>query len=193
MGMIFFKDNDPFHFGNLGLALLTLFRAATLEDWTDIYYINYYGCGNPMYQTFIYTTNKTEANGGGIRFCNTSKAITRTGSPIVTTVFFVIFIIISALVMLSLFIGAVTMSMSDSMEEMQRITREEEREVQLAKARARAKRRARDFASRTNLFSDLEGGGGGREGRAAGGKRAALIGKKKIKPKLMEAARAKVQ
>jgi len=39
LGMFMFKENDPWHFGNLQITLLTLFRAATMEDWTDIMYI----------------------------------------------------------------------------------------------------------------------------------------------------------
>ena len=31
-----FRENDPFHFLNLHTAMLSLFRAATYEDWTDI-------------------------------------------------------------------------------------------------------------------------------------------------------------
>jgi voltage-gated sodium channel len=43
-GITFFSINDPFHFRTVPVALMTLFRAATLEDWTDIMYINMYGC-----------------------------------------------------------------------------------------------------------------------------------------------------
>ena len=44
--MTIFGKNDPFHFGDLGSAMLTLFRIATQEDWTDIMYTNVYGCAN---------------------------------------------------------------------------------------------------------------------------------------------------
>jgi hypothetical protein len=40
-GMIIFAPNDPWHFGNLTVAIFSLFRAATLEDWTDLMYIRY--------------------------------------------------------------------------------------------------------------------------------------------------------
>ena len=52
-GVFFFGENDPVHFGNLEISMLSLFRAVTLEDWTDLMYINMYGCdaygydGNP--------------------------------------------------------------------------------------------------------------------------------------------------
>ena len=32
------------HRGSLHVAAITLFRMSTLEDWTDIMYINMYGC-----------------------------------------------------------------------------------------------------------------------------------------------------
>lgn len=37
-GFHLFHLNDPEHWGTLGLALLTLFRIVTLEDWTDVMY-----------------------------------------------------------------------------------------------------------------------------------------------------------
>ncbi|MEM7293071.1 MAG: ion transporter [Pseudomonadota bacterium] len=37
-GYHLFHQHDPVHWGNLGLALLTLFRIVTLEDWTDVMY-----------------------------------------------------------------------------------------------------------------------------------------------------------
>jgi voltage-gated sodium channel len=46
MGVYFFRRNDPFHFGSLGVAMLTLFRVSTLEDWADVMYINIYGCNS---------------------------------------------------------------------------------------------------------------------------------------------------
>ena len=46
MGVGSFRRNDPFHFGSLGIAMLTLFRCATLEDWSDVMYINMYGCAS---------------------------------------------------------------------------------------------------------------------------------------------------
>ena len=46
LGMMFFKDNDPWHFGTLHMSMLTLFRCSTLEDWTDVMYINMFGSCN---------------------------------------------------------------------------------------------------------------------------------------------------
>jgi hypothetical protein len=44
--MILFRENDHFAFPNLGTTMINLFRAATLEDWTDIMYTAWYGCDN---------------------------------------------------------------------------------------------------------------------------------------------------
>jgi voltage-gated sodium channel len=43
-GLLFFAEGDHEEFGSYPKAFQTLFRMATLEDWTDVMYINYYGC-----------------------------------------------------------------------------------------------------------------------------------------------------
>jgi len=37
-GQQLFHEHDPEHWDNIGIALLTLFRIVTLEDWTDVMY-----------------------------------------------------------------------------------------------------------------------------------------------------------
>ena len=37
-GYHLFHEQDPFHWGSLGVSVLTLFRILTLEDWTDVMY-----------------------------------------------------------------------------------------------------------------------------------------------------------
>ena len=37
-GVHLFREHDPVHWSSLGIALLTLFRVMTLEDWTDVMY-----------------------------------------------------------------------------------------------------------------------------------------------------------
>merc|ERR1711871_1360884 len=60
-----FGRNDPWHFGNLFVALLTLFRIATGEDWTDIMYINSYGCEHYGYSSPTLSSLCTESKGLG--------------------------------------------------------------------------------------------------------------------------------
>ena len=49
LGTFLFRENDPIHFESLHISLLSLFRVATLEDWTDIMYTAIYGCQNYGY------------------------------------------------------------------------------------------------------------------------------------------------
>jgi voltage-gated sodium channel len=44
LGVSTFRKNDPFHFGGVGMAMLTLFRIATLDNWTMVWYLTNYGC-----------------------------------------------------------------------------------------------------------------------------------------------------
>ena len=130
IGMIFFAQNDPWHFGSLHMTMLTLFRASTLEDWTDIMYINIYGC-----QIFGYSHTMNNAlNGGG---CGSNiamgkgqlgRSVTWEGSPM-AQLYFLIFIMIGALVLLTLFVGVVTTSMEEATEDMKEALEIEE-EVQ---------------------------------------------------------------
>ena len=39
IGVMLFSGNDPVHFGNLWSSFLSLFRIVTLEDWTDVTYL----------------------------------------------------------------------------------------------------------------------------------------------------------
>ena len=96
-----FKDNDPVHFDNLPLAMLSLFRVVTAEDWTDVMYIQMYGCDN-----YGYT---------GIEdLCTAPQAY-----PIFGALFFVSFMLIGAMVILNLFIGVIMNSMDESEKEQQ--------------------------------------------------------------------------
>ena len=78
------QDNDPWHFKNLGVAFVTLFRVATLEDWTDVMYINMYGCDK--YQS-TYVADHEDS----MYHCTDPIA-----QPTLSAVFWVIFALISA-------------------------------------------------------------------------------------------------
>jgi hypothetical protein len=49
IGVGAFRRNDPYEFGSLGVAMLTLFRHATLDSWSNSMYINWYGCDSMFY------------------------------------------------------------------------------------------------------------------------------------------------
>lgn len=91
-----FGENDPIHFGNLQISLLSLFRVVTLEDWTDIMYIQMYGCDFYGYQ-------------GYEQLCTAPEAM-----PIVGSLFFVSFVLMGTMVFLNLFIGVIINGMDEA-------------------------------------------------------------------------------
>ncbi|MCP5480558.1 MAG: ion transporter [Spirochaetales bacterium] len=97
--VLFFGQNDPVHFKDLPLAMLSLFRAVTLEDWTDLMYINMYGCANYGYD-------------GNPDLCTNSSA-----HPVGGAVFFVSFVLIGTMIILNLFIGVIMNGMDEARAE----------------------------------------------------------------------------
>ncbi|MEW7291907.1 ion transporter [Aquimarina sp. 2304DJ70-9] len=96
MAVFMFGPNDPIHFDNLQTAILSLFRVITLEDWTDIMYINMYGCDSYGY------------GGGNEALCTNPSA-----SPILASFFFVSFVLIGTMIVLNLFIGVIMNGMDE--------------------------------------------------------------------------------
>jgi len=94
-----FGANDPVHFDNLPLAMLSLFRVVTGEDWTDVMYIAMYGCENYGY--------------GGIEELCTQSV----GHPVFAALFFVSFMLLGAMVILNLFIGVIMGGMEEAKKE----------------------------------------------------------------------------
>jgi len=94
--MLLFKENDPWHFGVLPTAMLTLFRCATLEDWTDVMYINMWGCDRYGYDSMPEDCTSPLAWGW------------------LATVYFVFFAVIGSMVLVTLFLGVVTTSMEQA-------------------------------------------------------------------------------
>ena len=108
--MILFGENDPSHFGNLQLALVSLFRAATMDDWTDIMYINMLGCDRWGYEMGrSYGDGTLRAVKENVVNCNNPSAM-----GWVAAGFMISFEILGALVLLTLFIGIVATSMEEA-------------------------------------------------------------------------------
>ena len=55
-GSIFFSEINPVLWGNISIAMLTLFRVATFEDWTDVMYetMEVYPLSWIFYLSFIF-------------------------------------------------------------------------------------------------------------------------------------------
>ena len=108
--VIFWSENDPVHFADLQISLVSLFRAVTLEDWTDLMYIQMYGCDNYGYD--------------GMK----ALCVKPSASPVGGAVFFISFVMVGTMIMLNLFIGVIM----NGMDEARADQLEEERRANLA-------------------------------------------------------------
>ena len=98
MAVFLFGENDPIHFRNLQTSILSLFRVVTLEDWTDVMYINMYGSNQ-----YGYTADDL------MKWNPVSSE-----SPLWAAVFFVSFVLIGTMIVLNLVIGVIMNSMDES-------------------------------------------------------------------------------
>jgi len=96
MGVFLFGKNDPLHFGSLGTAMLSLFRISTLEGWTEIMYVNMFGCDDPKW-------------GYGPESGCTSPEPHGTAAVI----YFVSFVLVGTMIVLNLFIGVIMNAMDE--------------------------------------------------------------------------------
>mmetsp|Transcript_20638 Transcript_20638/g.29626 ORF Transcript_20638/g.29626 Transcript_20638/m.29626 type:complete len:1040 (+) Transcript_20638:217-3336(+) len=124
-GFYMFGSNDPFHFGTLPIALMTMFRCSTLDAWSDVMFLNIFGCDGYAY---LYVSEEDQDESNRLFWCENPKK-----QFVLSAVYFIVFVVISALVMLSLFIGAVTLSMTDSLNELKRIAEEKKKAARFEK------------------------------------------------------------
>ena len=110
--VFFFGENDPVHFGHLPIAMLSLFRVVTGEDWTDVMYIAMEGCANYGYDASM----MTQTLAGQTWTCAEHSQ----GMPVFGALFFVSFILIGAMVILNLFIGVIMTGMEEADAEVAR-------------------------------------------------------------------------
>ena len=108
LGVFLFRDNDPVHFRDLPSAMLTLFRVVTLEDWTDVMYIQMFGSDNYPF---------SDADRSRYVFAPTAR-------PVLGAAYFVSFVLLGTMVMLNLFIGVILKSMEEAEDERNRAQRE---------------------------------------------------------------------
>lgn len=96
MATFLFRGNDPGHFGDLGMSIVSLFRVVTLEDWTDVMYTAYYGSD-------VYNAQGPHPIGPepyAFGFWGVA--------------FFSSFVIIGAMVMINMFVGVMVNSLSEA-------------------------------------------------------------------------------
>jgi voltage-gated sodium channel len=99
IGVLVFRANDPIHFNGLDIAFLTMFRVVTAEDWTDVMYINMYGCANYGYVG------------------NEDRCVASNAYPNFSSFFFVSFVFLGMFIGINLFIGVVMAGMDSARAE----------------------------------------------------------------------------
>ncbi|MCB1172803.1 MAG: ion transporter [Leptospiraceae bacterium] len=99
-GVLFFGQNDPYHFADLQTAMLSLFRVVTLEDWTDVMYTQMFGCERYPFPDI-----------GTVQCTNPHP------SPLGGAFYFVSFVLIGTMVILNLFIGVIMNGMEEARAE----------------------------------------------------------------------------
>merc|ERR1711865_340566 len=141
LAMILFRDNDPWHFGSLHISMLTLFRCATLEDWTEVMCINMYGC------------DKFGYDGHSIHGCTAPNALGWWAAA-----YFVGFIFIASMVMLTLFVGVITTSMDQAKAQLELVRKLDLSVKKLIAEHNLPPRRLREYKQIFKVF-DCDGGG----------------------------------
>jgi len=133
LGVFLFRENDPVHFRDLQTSMLSMFRVATLEDWTDVMYIQMYGSDRYAYDNHSGVTATSQAQ------------------PVLGAVFFVSFVMFVTMIMMNLFIGVILNSMNEvhaDREESRREAAEEEAEIaEAAQAELAGIARAEDLGN----------------------------------------------
>ncbi len=109
MATFLYSDNDPVHFRNLQTSMLSLFRAVTLEDWTDLMYINMYGSAQYGYDASTYIALE--------KIGISRDSIISSASPFSAALFFVSFIVSGAMIVLNLFVGVMLNGMDEARKE----------------------------------------------------------------------------
>ena len=174
LGMMLFAQNDPWHFGDLQVshrhagrrcpkpstpppslpsltlaslvqtAMLTLFRCATLEDWTDVMYINMYGCHKYGYSGWMEP------------LCVDPYPLE--GENWLSAFYFIFFTLIGSLVLLTLFIGVVSTSMDEASEQQREEMEVEDKIKNISNIELLSKEDVETFRKVFGML-DLDGGG----------------------------------
>lgn len=98
-GVFLFGANDPYYFGSLGISLLSLFRIVTLEGWTEILYIQFFGCASYGY-------------GDMAELCTAP-----TPQPLLAVLYFISFVLLGTMIILNLFVGVIMNGMEEAHRE----------------------------------------------------------------------------
>jgi voltage-gated sodium channel len=111
-GQIYLGKNDPWHFQTVHLAFVTLFALLTNNSWSHIFYVNYFGCD--VFSGGYYKATDPDPAWR----CTQPRA-----EPSFTMMYFVSFTLVATLVILSMFIGTISLSMGETIQQLNQETK----------------------------------------------------------------------
>ena len=102
VGTVTFGQNDPIRFGSLHATAATLFQVLTLEGWNDV--------------------RDTQVLGSDVAYDDAWKVLAEGqrvshARPLISTIYFITFILLGTMIMLNLFTGVIITSMEEAQEE----------------------------------------------------------------------------
>ena len=100
-GTMLFGANDPVHFGGLWTSMLSLFRVVTLEDWTDVMYLQMFG--SDVYEGYNQSVE--------------GQTVVPKAQPFLGAFYFVSFVLVGTMFMLNLVIGVIINGMDEAQKE----------------------------------------------------------------------------
>lgn len=113
MGTFLFRENDPVHFRNLPVSMLSLFEVVTLEGWVNTMYTQMYGSDHYGYDDEMKALVQAER--------------TSIEHPLISPLYFVSFIMLGTMIILNLFVGVIVNGMEEAQDEFQSEQRERHR------------------------------------------------------------------
>lgn len=128
-GYICFSKNDSYHFGTLGLSMWTFFEIHSLNNWSDVTYVNMYGCDS--YPTEYLIQNSTSYASTYNFTWDSSNFIVAQGSdfylpvcyapqsqPLLSPIVFVSYVVLVTFMVVNLTIAAVTSGIRERLEKL---------------------------------------------------------------------------
>jgi len=122
LGVIVLSENDRGNFGTVSVAMVTLFQISTLTSWSTIAYVSWHGCD--IYQDgYVQVDDKKDLEMSRTMTgpLPTWECLKGNAQPVFTFIYFTSFTIVAAMVVMSLFIGVITMGMFDAVEQMKTV------------------------------------------------------------------------
>lgn len=113
MGTFLFRENDPVHFRNLPVSMLSIFEVVTLEGWVNTMYTQMYGSDHYGYDDEMKSLVNAER--------------VSTSYPLISPFYFVTFIMLGTMIILNLFVGVIVNGMEEAQGEFQDELRQKHR------------------------------------------------------------------